>query len=91
MAESKTPIRPEESLAKMIDSLKEKTGRTLDEWKALIAKTPWKKHGEIVAGLKNEHGVSHGYANQIALRTVESGQQVAGEPTGDLFAKRPEA
>jgi hypothetical protein len=84
------PVRPEESLAKMIESLKEKTGKTLDEWKAVIAKAGWQKHGEIMGGLKGEHGVSHGYANQIALRARETGEAATGDPIDEMFAKRQE-
>ena len=91
MAEPKKHVRPEESLAKMIDSLKEKTGHTLDEWKVIIAAAGWQKHGEILAGLKGEHGISHGYANQIALRARETAQPTEGDPIEEIFAKRPEA
>ena len=91
MSDSKTPFRPEESLAKMVEALKEKTGRTLDEWKEVIANAGWQKHGEIIAGLKGEHGVSHGYANQIALRVRESGEPSVGDPVEEMLAKRPEA
>ena len=91
MPDPKTPIRPEESLAKMIESLKEKTGKTLDEWRAVIANAGWVRHGEIVAGLKSEHGVSHGYANQIALRAKNSAEPTAADPLDEMFAKRPEA
>ncbi len=52
MSDTKQPLRPEESLAKMIASLKGKTGNSLEEWKAIIAKSTWLKHGEIVAGLE---------------------------------------
>jgi len=91
MADPKSPVRPEESLAKMIASLKDKTGRSLEEWKQVIAKAGWQKHGEIVAGLKAEHEVSHGYANQIALRAREEDQPSGVDPTEEIFAKRPEA
>ena len=88
MSEPKTPVRPEESLARMIDALKDKTGKSLDEWRAVIAKAGWAKHGEIVAGLKGEHGVSHGYANQIALRAKDSSESASGDPIEEMFAKR---
>jgi hypothetical protein len=91
MQESKATVRPEESLAKMIASLPEKTGKSLDEWRAIIAEAGWQKHGEIMAGLKGEHGISHGYANQIALRAREPEGQAGGDPIEEMFAKRPEA
>ena len=91
MPDPKPPVRPEESLAKMIASLKEKTGKTLDEWKEVVAKAGWRTHGEIMAGLKDGHGISHGYANQIALRARDSGESLGSDPIEEVFAKRAEA
>lgn len=91
MQEASKPIRPEESLAKMIESLKEKTGRSLDEWRIVVSEAGWQKHGEIVAGLKSIHGVTHGFANQIALRARESDAPTGVDPVDEIFAKRPEA
>src|SRR5450432_1547675 len=90
MPEPKTTVRPEESLAKMVASLKEKTGKSLDEWRAVIAEAGWQKHGEIMAGLKGTHGISHGYANQIALRARDSGEPAGGDPIAEIFASRAE-
>jgi hypothetical protein len=90
MSDANNPIRPEESLLKMIASLKEKTGKTLEEWKVVAEKEGWAAHGEIVKGLKTVHGVSHGYANQIALRVRDSGAPV-DDPVEEMLAKRPEA
>jgi predicted transport protein len=56
----------------MIENLKEKTGHSLDEWKAIIAKTKFSKHGEIVKFLKEDHSVTHGYASEIALKILAS-------------------
>ena len=90
MPEPKQPVRPEESLAKMIEQLAEKTGKSLEEWKGVIAEKGWLKHGEIVSGIKSEFGISHGYANQIALRSKES-SAASEDPIVEMFAKRPEA
>lgn len=56
----------------MIENLKEKTGHSLDEWKTLIAKQGFSKHGEIVKFLKEAHSVTHGYASEIALKVLAS-------------------
>ena len=53
-------------------SLPEKTGKSLDEWKALLAQKGFAKHGEIMNYLKKECGVSHGFANFITLKFRES-------------------
>jgi hypothetical protein len=61
---------PDEMRRDMIANLKEKTGKTLAEWLKVIGASKRSKHGEIVALLKGEHGVTHGYANQIALEAL---------------------
>ena len=50
---------PEEMLASMIANLKEKTGKSLDEWVAIAKKTKLAKHGEIVSHLKSEYEMGH--------------------------------
>lgn len=63
--------RPEDSLAEMVANLKSKTGKSLDEWATIIRAKKLAKHGEMMQLLKGEHGVSHGYANQIALNVLK--------------------
>lgn len=48
-------------------NLQARTGHTMDEWMVLVAASGLEKHGEIMAWLKSTHGVSHGFANGIAL------------------------
>jgi predicted transport protein len=62
----------EKAVATMLEKLKEKTGRSLDEWKTLLSEQKMSKHGEIVKFLKDTHGVSHGYASEIALKALGS-------------------
>lgn len=52
-------------LESMIQNLKANTGRTLDEWLAVLDGAGLEKHGEMMKLLKGEHGVSHGYANLV--------------------------
>ncbi len=56
----------------MIEALKEKTGKSLEEWIAIVKPKNFQKHGEIVKYLKSEHGFTHGYANLVALKTRET-------------------
>jgi hypothetical protein len=72
---------PEEQRKNMIGNLKEKTGKALPEWLKLIAPRKLAKHGEIVKFLKEEYGVTHGYANQIALAALKPAD--APEPGSD--------
>ena len=61
---------PEEGMASLHRNLLEKTGRSIDEWAEIARKAGLGKHKEIVAHLKAEHGLSHGYANQIGQRAL---------------------
>lgn len=49
----------------MISNMPEKTGKSLEEWKKVLAKKGFEKHGEAVKFLKTEHNVTHGFANTI--------------------------
>jgi predicted transport protein len=51
---------------KMSANLKEKTGKDAAEWGVIAKASGVSKHGEIVAYLKAEHGLTHGYANMVA-------------------------
>lgn len=53
-------------------NLKDKTGKDLSEWKAILAGQGFEKHGEMMKYLKGEHGVSHGFANFITLKFREA-------------------
>lgn len=63
---------PEEQEATMIAKLPETTGRSLDAWKQELETRKLTAHGQIVAMLKQEHGVTHGYANLIAHKFLKS-------------------
>lgn len=81
----------------MIANLKAKTGKTLEQWTALAKNSGKTKHGEIVAHLKAEHGLTHGYANLVAHSLLKSDAAslsettdlVAAQYAGDKAALRP--
>lgn len=54
----------------MIDNLPAKTGRSLEEWFTVLGGTQLEKHTELMNHLKQEYGVSHGFANGIVLRAT---------------------
>jgi hypothetical protein len=72
---------PEVGMASLIRNLEAKTGRSLDDWVATARSAGLGKYGQLVAFLKAEHGLSHGYANQVALRALAAEDApVAGDP-----------
>jgi predicted transport protein len=54
------------------DSLLENTGKPLPEWIAIVKQQKLPKHGQIVKFLKSEHGMTHGFANFVALKTLKT-------------------
>jgi predicted transport protein len=70
----------------MPQTLEEKTGRSLAEWQATVRGLGLTKHGEILKALKSEHGLSHGYANMLALLATGYGTSTEDELLTGLFA-----
>ena len=56
----------------MIDNLYKNTGKTLEQWIDIVNKENFAKHGEIMKFLKETQGLSHGFANLVALKTKGS-------------------
>jgi predicted transport protein len=71
---------PAEMEAAMVANFPEKTGKPLEQWLALVKKGKLAKHGEIVAWLKDEHGMGHGFANLVAHRHLNP---PGAAPAGD--------
>jgi predicted transport protein len=76
---------PRTILGPMADSLERTTGRTVDDWVA-IARGAGARAGEIRERLKSEHGLTHGYANALALIATGYGQAGDAELVEGLFA-----
>ena len=57
-----------DAVQSMIDNLPANTGKSLHEWFDVLSASGLDRHGELMALLKSEHGVSHGYANGIVLQ-----------------------
>jgi hypothetical protein len=66
------PTDPEAQTAAMLANQKENTGKSIEQWTKLAGGSGKKKHGELVAWLKQEHGLTHGYANLVAHGTFKS-------------------
>lgn len=91
------PQNIDPQLQTMIGNMPEKTGKPLEEWFKILAASKLEKHGEMLKLLKSEYGVTHGFANTIALlyRQQAEGASpaaddlVAAQYTGPKAALRP--
>ena len=88
---------PEEGMATLIRNLEEKTGRSMADWIGTARGSGLGKHKEMVEHLKTVHGLTYGYANQIAQRALAgddapaqgSAELIDAQYTGSKAAMRP--
>ncbi|HQY21365.1 MAG TPA: DUF4287 domain-containing protein [Ignavibacteria bacterium] len=71
----------------MIENLHKNSGKTLEQWIEIVKKKDFAKHGEIMKYLKEEHGLTHGFANLVALKSrgTDAG---SAENESDLIEKQ---
>jgi hypothetical protein len=72
-------------------NIEQATGRSIDEWVALVAASGSSRHGETVAWLKAEHGFSHGNANFVALTAKRGSTAGGGDELVDAMYAGPKA
>ncbi|MEO2034948.1 MAG: DUF5655 domain-containing protein [Planctomycetaceae bacterium] len=70
---------PQQMTQVMRDNMQDKTGRTLDQWLKIVARSKLEKHGQIIKHLKSDHGVTHGYANMIAQMALQGDAPVSDD------------
>lgn len=70
----------------MISNMPAKTGKSLEQWVAIAKKSKLQKHGQIVKHLKDDHALTHGYANLVAHTLLKSAASTSGESGDDLIA-----
>ena len=77
----------------MISNMPEKTGKSLEEWYKILKSKKLEQHSKIMQLLKQEMGLTHGYANTISLLFR---QKLAGGAPSDealietQYAKKPD-
>jgi hypothetical protein len=54
-------------------SIEKKYGRPISEWKELVRAALPATHMELVALLKEQHGMGHGHANAIVAHILAEG------------------
>jgi hypothetical protein len=72
------------AIENQLKNIETRTGKTISHFKEVIAKSGHEKHGQIVAFLKEHHGLGHGDANAVAKQALAQPQAAAEEP--DLYA-----
>lgn len=84
---------PNYALQTMLNNIPDKTGKTLGEWKVVLADSGFEKYGQMLKLLKTEHGVTHGFANLIVTKFREDGSGdidlVAAQYSGGKAELRP--
>lgn len=78
----------EAETAKMIANLEAKTGRSFADWMATAKASGHQKHKALVDWLKADQGLTHGYANLVALKTfgTDAGSSADADLMGAMFA-----
>jgi len=78
---------PQAAAAAQLRNIEQASGRTVAEWSDVVVAAGLTRHGEIVAYLKREHGLTHGNANALAH---QARTRLAGGPasTTDLLASQ---
>ena len=81
----------DDAIATMIANFPARTGRPLDQWVALVRSSGVTRHGEIVKLLKADHGMSHGFANQVALTALKPADAASGDDLVEAMYAGPKA
>ncbi|WP_354700653.1 hypothetical protein DSM112329_00938 [Paraconexibacter sp. AEG42_29] len=56
--------------ASYFPSIEKRYGRPVAEWQQVVRDSTLTRHSELVALLKDEHGLGHGHANAIVAHTL---------------------
>ena len=77
----------DKAYATQIANIEKSTGKKLDEWIAIVNKSGFAKHGELVNFLKEKHGFTHGNANMVVHYAKQS-HAGAAENADDLITEQ---
>ncbi len=81
-------ITVEEGLRTQLRNIETTYGRSIAEWVELIRGSGLIRHGQIVAMLKADHGLTHGSANRVALVALDAiaAKPAEADPVAALYA-----
>jgi len=78
----------DEAVASFERNIEAQTGRSVADWATEARETGLERHGQIVAWLKGEKGLTHGVANHIAKRALApAAADEPADPVASLFAQ----
>lgn len=79
----------DEALAAQIRNIEASSGKSMAEWTEIVRASGKTKHGEIIAMLKSDYGMTHGNANRVALEARDAmAKEAAGAGAGVGAATR---
>lgn len=58
--------------ASYFPAIEQKYGRPITYWQELVHQKLPARHMELVAMLKNDHGIGHGHANALVAHTLSA-------------------
>ena len=61
---------PVKGPASYFPSIEKKYGRPIGDWQQIVRDAYPGKHMELVAVLKEQHGMGHGHANAVVAQTL---------------------
>ncbi|MBI5858182.1 MAG: DUF4287 domain-containing protein [Sphingobacteriales bacterium] len=70
-----------------LSNIEKNSGKKLEEWIAIVNKSGFAKHGELVNFLKEKHGFTHGNANTV-VHFAKQSHAGAAENSDDLIAEQ---
>lgn len=82
----------DEMTQKILDNIRETTGKTVEDFVKLVKDSKLEKHGQIRSYFKDEVGMKYGYANTLAhiVRNEIEGVSSGDELVYSLFEKKPD-
>jgi predicted transport protein len=81
------PGTVEKAQQTQIANIEKNTGKTLKEWTAIVNKSGFEKHGELVNFLKEKHGLTHGNANAL-VHFAKKSHAAAAANSDDLITEQ---
>lgn len=77
----------EKATQTQLANIEKNTGKKIEEWYAIVNKSGFTKHGELVSFLKEKHGFTHGNANAV-VHFAKQSHAGAAENSSDLITEQ---